>query len=89
MMVGVLDQFGKPHGEFDPLTQLLGAGAAAGGCRSTQPFHLRQQGLEVLLQEPLTKCRVGARTGKVGIRDRREGAHNEALALKLEGNMEN
>src|SRR5579863_2702313 len=31
VMLGILDQFGEPHGEFDPLAQLLGAGAASGG----------------------------------------------------------
>jgi len=54
MMVGVLDQLGKPHGELDPLAQLLSA-AAIGRRRSTQPFDPRQQGLEVLFQEPLTE----------------------------------
>ena len=65
MLGGALDQFGKPDGEFDTLAQLLGAGAVAGGCRSGATFfRLRQQGLEILLQEPLTKCRVAARPRK-------------------------
>ena len=29
MPVGILDQFGEPHGEFDPFAQLLGTGGIA------------------------------------------------------------
>ncbi len=86
MMVGVLDQLGKPHGEFDPFAQLLGAGAI-GWRRSTQPLHPRQQDLQVLLQEPLAECRIRTRAGKVGVGNRQKRAHIEALALKSEGNM--